>query len=534
MRGLRLAVLTATVAAGVVALAPAGAEGSPPHTECVGAGPGCLPTLRAALAAAADGDTIRLGPGRYRGGVTIAKSVHLVGAGAARTAIVGGGPVVTITPRANGSRPAVTLSDLALTGGTATGDGVRGFGGGLYVPTPDGRVSATVTLTRVWVHDNRATATRTSSSPSGVRCPHGDCPFALGAGGGIYNAGRMTIIDSWVEGNVVDGRLSDADGGGIYSQIGSLSLVSSIVADNHARPQAIGRFAEGGGVFVDGGGLKVSDTTIAANSADLVTSWPVRGQGKVISMNANSGGIHIGDGAQVTITGSRIVGNRISAVDPVGEPAAFDSALLAGNSTVTIDRTDVSHNSGFANVATDADAGFSGTAVEFDGPAHVTRSRISDNCATSVSQTGPVGVNGGLGVFDYSNNPRQVTVTDSAITGNRSYAYSAKGAATGTGGGVINNSRLDLDGVTVSGNSVSTGGPAATAQGGGIWNGVLLSGPPVQLRISHSRITGNTVSTTPGGKSHGGGLYTSAPFTQSTTIVTGNDPDDVFHAPAGK
>ena len=121
---------------------------------------------------------------------------------------------------------------------------MTGFGGGLYVPTPDGRVGPSVTLTRVWVHGNRATATRTSSSPSGVLCPHSDCPFAFGAGGGIFNAGRMTIIDSRVEHNVVDGRLSDADGGGIYSQLGSLSLVSSTVSDNHARPKSIGRFAE--------------------------------------------------------------------------------------------------------------------------------------------------------------------------------------------------------------------------------------------------------------------------------------------------
>jgi hypothetical protein len=247
-------------------------------------------------------------------------------------------------------------------------------------------------------------------------------------------------------------------------------------------------------------------------------------------MNANSGGIHIGDDAQVTITRSRLVGNSIKAVDPQGEPAAFDSALVAGNSTVAIDRTEFIHNSAYANSATDADAGFSGDVVEFDGPGRMTRSRISDNSSTSISRTGPAGVSGGLAVYDFSGDPRQVTLSDSAITGNRAYAYSPTGAATGTGGGVINNSLLDLDGVTVSGNSVRTAGPAATSQGGGIWNGALLSGPPVRLRLTNTSITGNTLTAAKGGTNQGGGLYTAFPFTRTATTISANKPNDLFEA----
>lgn len=532
VRRVRLAALAVTVA-GASLLVPVSASASPRHTECVGTGAGCQPTLRRALAAAHDGDTVLLGAGRYRGGVTIDRSVHLVGAGEARTAIAGGGPVVTVTRRADGSRPTVTLADLALTGGIASGDGVHGFGGGLYIATtPAGRVGDVVTLTRVWVHGNRATATRTSASPSGAKCPRGYCPFALGSGGGIFNAGRLTLIDSRVEGNVVTGRLSDAIGGGIYSEIGSLSLVSSIVAGNHARPKAIGRFAEGGGLFVDSGALRVHASTIADNSAELVTSWPIRGQGVVIEMSANGGGIHIGDGVHATIDSSEVIGNRVSAVDPAGEPAAFDSALLVGNSTITVDRTVFAHNSSFANSATYLDAGFSGTAVEFDGSARVTRSRISDNTATSISRTGPAAVGGGLAVYDFDTHRHQVTVINSSITGNRSSAYSATQDAAGVGGGVINNSFLHLTNVLVSDNSLRAGGKTATVQGGGIWNGPLLSGPPVGLRLSRSLVTRNTLSTEPGGTRQGGGLYTSVPFTRIATAIRGNHPDDVFRAPA--
>ena len=67
----------------------------------------------------------------------------------------------------------------------------------------------------------------------------------------------------------------------------------------------IGRFAEGGGLFVDSGDLRVSDSTLTRNRADLVTSWPIKGQGKLIDMNANSGAIHIGDKIKVRWPGRR-------------------------------------------------------------------------------------------------------------------------------------------------------------------------------------------------------------------------------------
>lgn len=522
-----------TVLASALALLPGVAHASAPHTICVRPRAGCAPTLAAAISAADDGDTIKLGAGHFDGGVTIDKSVHVVGAGPASTVIVGGGPVVTVTARPDGTLPSVSLAGLSLTGGTAVGDGVVGLGGGLYIPTaPDDTAGATVSLTHVWVHDNRATANRTSDSPNGVQCPGGLCPFALGAGGGIANFGWLTVMHSRIERNVADGRLSDADGGGVFTAVGYLTVRSSVVTDNHARPQDIGRFAEGGGIFVNSGDLRVTDTSVTGNSADLVTNWPVRAGGEVIDMNANSGAIHIGDGSQVTIERSRLARNSISAVDPYGEALAFDSALLSGDSTVAIDSTDIVHNVGYVNVATDQDVGFSGNAIEFDGPALLTRSRVSYNLQTSISHDGPAGAGNGLAVYDFYNNPRQVTVSDTEIIGNRSHAYSSTGAVTATGGGVINNSLLELNRVTIANNSARATGPSAIAQGGGVWNGVLLSGPPVQLTLRNSTITGNVVSTGSDGNEQGGGLYTSEPVTRNATTISGNRPDDVFDASA--
>lgn len=82
--------------AAAAALAPSPAQAAGPRTVCVGSAPPCVPTLSAAMAAARDGDTVRVDPGVYRGGITIKKSIQLVGAGAGRTVIDGGGPVVRV------------------------------------------------------------------------------------------------------------------------------------------------------------------------------------------------------------------------------------------------------------------------------------------------------------------------------------------------------------------------------------------------------------------------------------------------------
>ena len=98
----------------VAALAPAAHA----TQRCVGPAPGCARSLQAALDAAHDGDTIALGRGTFAGGVTIAHSVRVIGAGAGATVIRGGGPVVTIA--ASGAPPTVTLQGLTITGGLTT------------------------------------------------------------------------------------------------------------------------------------------------------------------------------------------------------------------------------------------------------------------------------------------------------------------------------------------------------------------------------------------------------------------------------
>src|SRR3954447_15079816 len=137
-RGLVAAVTMTASIAGVASGSAAAAE------RCVGPAPGCFGTLPAALAAAHDGDTIRLSRGTFRGGITVAKSVHIVGAGRSRTTIAGGGPVLTLGEFGAEHPPTIGIRDLTVTGGHTTSspesvpftgeEGVIAAGGGISIP----------------------------------------------------------------------------------------------------------------------------------------------------------------------------------------------------------------------------------------------------------------------------------------------------------------------------------------------------------------------------------------------------------------
>ena len=114
------------------------------------------------------------------------------------------------------------------------------------------------------------------------------------------------------------------------------------------------------------------------------------------------------------------------------------------------------------------------------------------------------------------------------ISNNRSIAISKHGSAVVYGGGIVNNSLLELDRVTGRGNTASAQAPSAIAQGGGIWNGVLLSGPPVRLTLNHTKLVGNSLRVSVGGSAKGGGMYTKVPVVQHRSVIQGNHPDTCF------
>ena len=84
------------------------------------------------------------------------------------------------------------------------------------------------------------------------------------------------------------------------------------------------------------------------------------------------------------------------------------------------------------------------------------------------------------------------------IAGNTAVARSQSGDAQIIGAGVLNNSLLTCARRRSASNVGRAFGAGGTAQGGGIWNGVLLSGPPVELTLDRSLVTGNALFASPG------------------------------------
>src|ERR1700742_2977254 len=153
--------LTATF---VAAAAPAHAA-----DQCVGR-PHCAPSIQAALDAAHAGDTVRVAPGTYRGGIPISKDVKLVGSDAV---LRGGAPVVTVAA-GHVVIQGLTLTKGLVTTGTACGPNcgtdyqqATALGGGLLVDS-----GATVTVKDSAITDNRADPATTVSSVRAV-CPGG-------------------------------------------------------------------------------------------------------------------------------------------------------------------------------------------------------------------------------------------------------------------------------------------------------------------------------------------------------------------------
>ena len=534
----RLITVTATVAA----LAAAGSAAAAPKGSplCVGHGPQCFQTLAAALAAAHDGDTVQLRPGTYAGGVTIDASINLVGAGAHATIITGGGPVLTIGEDGASSEPTVSIDGVTITGGvnSSVPSAFRAHGGGIYVPAnADFSGGATVTIKDSVITGNRTAPTSIFPSPTGVTCPGGgSCPFAAASGAGIFNDGEMTLIDTTVSDNSAGsaaGVASDVEGGGINTAVGSLTLIGSNVSGNsaHAVPPD-GRFADGGGIFMsENTTLTIHDSSVSDNSTLLSATfphpYPVNGDGSTDGMQSNGGGIHVSDGGSTVVDGSALDGNTITVDDPAGEPVGFDAALCTcGENTLTLSNSTVEDNRVVANVGSQADVGPSGpAAIEFDGAGTISDTRITGNSTTVVSPGGAAEALGAVGGFQFG--PDTLAITNSVISGNAVSASSTTGSATVQGAGLSNDGVALLKDDQIDHNTGSASAPNGSAQGGGIFNGIVFGQPPVQLSLLDTSVAGNTLSGSPGVTLQGGGLYTLGfPITLDDSDINRNKPDD--------
>jgi hypothetical protein len=522
-----------TVSAGTALTAPASASAT--LNVCPN---GCLYTqLAPALAAADDGDTIRIGPGTYDGGVTIDVSVRLVGAGASRTVISGGGPVVTIGEFGASEEPTVSIDGVTITGGVTrsspestpfTGqEGVFAAGGGVEIPpNADFSGGATVTIANSVITGNRVAASDTA--PFGPACPGGPCPFAFAGGGGIDSWGTLTLSNTTVSDNQVGSAsglstlASDADGGAITSFLGPLTIEGSVIHGNQASATGPnGRFAEGGAISASGGTVRVSSSSLTDNSAALAASLP-----NSVELLANGGAIHIsGDVSVAAISNSTLSGNSVTMTNTVGDAEAFSGGVHVNLGVdFTMSNSVVADNS----VSSATLAGSSGNAEGDSGAGEIlgtiSNTRVTGNTVTVTSAAGDATAFAGA-FIDFG------SITNSVISENQVHASSPSGTVFAAGGAIVIDERgLTLRNTEVHGNTVGANGASGSARGGGIFDAPIDNGPPGgPLTLLNSGVTGNALSASPGIALQGGGLYIeSGPLTLTHSFIANNSPDQCF------
>ena len=492
MRRMSLTILCAAVGCAGAALAASPARAA---DLCVGGHePGCFTTIQAALEAAQDGDTIRIGPGTFAGGFRIEKSVQLVGAGPGATRIQGGGPVVTVGEPDGIDPPTVSIGRVTITGGFNDSAPLpfAALGGGVWIPSGAGNaVGATVSISDSVITRNRA-APRTTDSFCGF-----SCAFALG--GGIFNAGTLTVADTRVTDNVAGSTAADASvasyaaGGGILNGgQGSLTLLHTVVTGNRAAVSAPnGRNTDAGGIS-SSGTLTVEDSVISRNLSAVDASVP--SVFLVDFAEANAGGLYLTPGSTTIVRSSQINGNEVRGSNTAGDIAAEAGGIDSDGSLVLADSS-VDNNTALATVP--ASSGF---LAETDG--------------------------GGIQV------QADTIVRDSRVAHNTLTSTSESGTAFSSGGGLFNISgSLTLERTIVTANSAGATGAGGFNLGGGIVN-VTIGGPTPALTLTDSVVTANRLEASTGVISQGGGLYTADPFSGTPfpvvltrTVIEGNKPD---------
>jgi hypothetical protein len=524
---LLLAVLTAAAAAAT----GSGTAAAATLTVCPG---GCaFSDVAAAVAAAKDGDTISVAPGTYAGGFTIDVSVKFVGAGPGRTIISGGGPVITIGQISATSEPTVSIDGVTVTGGVTrsspesvpcTGkQGVWAAGGGIEVPPSN------LTFNRNGCDADHfsggATVTITNSVITGNLVAPSDTATLGGPGwafgGGIDTAGALMLTNTVVRDNRIGSAsgLSDlanvAEGAGVFSARGDVTISNSTVSGNQAAASPHGRIADGAGI-ASNGTFTMSSSSVEHNSATVDSD--------VSSGFIQAAGIHIkGDAQTATISNTTISHNAATVTDSFRTAFVNSGGLsidICPPAPCTLSNDRITDNRVSATTLPGSNGraeGHSG-AGEFGGT--LSNVYLTGNTVDVSSAAGNAIALGGASVFDGG------TISNSLIIDNHVQAAAPLGSVDVRGGGLNLFGSTTLRNSTVSANLVDASGASGSARGGGIYDGINPNAPPGgPLVLQNSNVTGNTL-TGNGLTLQGGGIYLQdQPLTLTNTLVAQNVPD---------
>ncbi len=323
-----------------------------------------------------------------------------------------------------------------------------------------------------------------------------------GNGGGLHitGDGEVTLMQTDVTGNS-----AASEGGGLWnSSTGTLTVTGGTISGNVASGAAADN--GGGGVFSDGGTTTITGTTISGNIAD--------------GASGSGGGIFFGGGT-VTVDGGTISGNRANRAGGgveliAGTVATFTDVTISGNDAGTGAATAAPGNGGGVHLSGDAVATFSGgevsgnNAVEGGGLWNSPTGTLT--VADGILIENNTAVRGG-GIYQEAGDrvlgplTQALLVTGATIRGNTATGTDA----TDGGGGIYNAGNAVRLGAATIADNVAGVGDASSASGGGIFNaGELFAGGTI--------ISGNSAMRAGGGIEAIGGSTT----TLLTASLTGN------------
>jgi hypothetical protein len=228
-------------------------------------------TIGRAISYSTSGDSIIVAAATYRENLSIAFSLTITGASAPTTIIDGGHTAAVVTIRSG----SVNLSQVTIRNGSGLS-----HGGGIYN-------AGTLTITKTTVSGNTS---------------NDNVVIGGGLGGGIYNDGTLTIVQSTVSGNSVSrARIgASAAGAGIYNT-GSLTITNSTLSGNQAVDYWPAGAPYGGGLANENGSVMIYNSTVSQNAAIFHTPLGTVG--------AYGGGIYNNSTSAPTLQNSTVVNN---------------------------------------------------------------------------------------------------------------------------------------------------------------------------------------------------------------------------------
>jgi hypothetical protein len=532
-------------------------------TNNADSGPG---SLRAAIAAAQDGDVIRFD--RSLDGQTITltsgelfinKSLEIEGLGTDELTVSGNGTSRVFDITASGAD--VTIAGLTIADGLATqGGGIENLAGILTLshvklandqavgpPGGPGEGGGVYNGSAATLHviDSDFTG---DVVKGGAAAAKGDAGIAVG--GGLFNAGAATLDDSTFTANRAAGGDSAPGGqggngmGGAVGNAGALAVHNSTFTDNQAVGGVHGRAgvypfvgAGGGAAIMNLASLTVDDSTFADNQ-----SFGGAGYAGVAGGNGNAPAIQsdgaplapgqTGAQASVTVSHSTFLDNHATG-GPGGAGAAGGGgnggAILTTDTTFTI--TDSIFRGNQATGGTGGTGGAGGvgrggaiyqSARDGDATLVLSHSVLVDNRAVG-GEAGTGGKGGsalGGAIENLDNTPTpglhiaRLTVRHCTLAGNEAQGGDGSSGGDGTGGGIANQDGAVLTVIhtLLFGNLArgGDGGPGGDG-GAGLGGGLYVSDGTVQ--VWHTHITANLAVGGSGGEGGhdgrgvGGGVY---------------------------